>query len=113
MKIFFYYLLVTIMLFSYNIFYCQNGPDSSKTIGKLPVPAIDGKINDAEWAGAKVFTSFYITVPKSDEKYYDSTIVYVKQTADAMYFGFKYWPKGKVICQSLNRDVSTKKMNSL
>lgn len=111
MKIFFYYFLVTVMLLSYSVFYSQTGPDSSKTIGKLPVPAIDGKINDAEWAGAKVFTNFYITVPKSDEKYYDSTIVYVKQTADAMYFGFKYWPKGKVICQSLNRDVSTDEEN--
>jgi hypothetical protein len=75
------------------------------------VPSIDGKISSDEWKGAKIFTDFYVVSPKSDEKYYDSTIVYVKQTKDAMYFAFKWWPKGKVICQSLNRDISTDEEN--
>ena len=74
-------------------------------------PTIDGKINNTEWKDALVFTNFYLTIPKSDEKYYDSTIVYVKQTKDALWFAFRYWPKGKVICQSLNRDVSTEEEN--
>ncbi len=89
---------------------CQTSMDSSKFTSKNEVtsaPTIDGKINEEEWKGAKVFTDFYIVSPKSDEKYYDSTIVYVKQTRDAMYFAFRWWPKGKVICQSFTRDVST------
>jgi hypothetical protein len=74
-------------------------------------PTIDGKINDDEWVGSKVFTDFYITIPKTDEKYYDSTIVYVKQTKDALYFAFKFWPKGKVISKSFTRDRSTDEEN--
>ena len=74
-------------------------------------PQVNGKIEDSEWKGAKVFTDFYMTIPKSDEKYYDSTIVLVKQTKDAIFFGFRYWPKGKVLRQSLTRDVSTEEEN--
>ncbi|HEY3250966.1 MAG TPA: hypothetical protein VGK25_07595, partial [Ignavibacteria bacterium] len=74
-------------------------------------PKIDGKVESNEWKDAKVFTDFYITIPKTDEKYYDSTIVYLKQTKDALYLAFKYWPKGKIICQSLNRDRSTEEEN--
>ena len=74
-------------------------------------PTIDGKINDSEWKGAKVFTKFYTMIPKTDEKLYDSTIVYIKQTKDALFFGFKYWPKGKVLVQSLTRDRSTEEEN--
>ncbi len=69
-------------------------------------PTIDGRINADEWKDAKVFTDFYIVSPKSDEKNYDSTIVYVKQTTDALYFAFKFWPRGKVISKSLVRDRS-------
>jgi len=75
------------------------------------VPKIDGKINDEEWADAKVFTNFYVTIPKTDEKFYDSTVAYIKQTKDAMWFGIKYWPKGKVISKSLIRDRSTEEEN--
>lgn len=74
-------------------------------------PTIDGKINDAEWRGAKVFTDFYITIPKSNEKYYDSTVVFIRQTSDALYFAFKFWPKGQVISKSLVRDRSTDEEN--
>lgn len=94
-----YIILFTAVLKTYS--QESTGADVSST------PNIDGKIESAEWKDALVFTSFYITIPKSDEKFYDSTIVYVKQTKDAMYFAFRWWPKGKVICQSLNRDVST------
>ena len=74
-------------------------------------PTIDGKINDAEWKGAKVFSNFYMMIPKTDDKFYDSTIVYIKQTKDALFFGFKYWPKGKILVQSLTRDQSTAEEN--
>ncbi len=86
-------------------------PFSQSSYETNSAPEIDGKISGSEWKDAKVFTDFYITIPKSDEKYYDSTIVYLKQTKDALYLAFKYWPKGKVICQSLNRDVSTEEEN--
>jgi hypothetical protein len=74
-------------------------------------PTIDGKINDSEWKGAKVFSKFYMMIPKTDEKLYDSTIVYIKQTKDALYFAFKYWPKGNILVQSLTRDQSTAEEN--
>src|SRR5512135_482039 len=86
-------------------------PQYSQTIsssyGEASTPSIDGNITDAEWAGAKVFTNFTISIPKTNEKYYDSTIVYVKQTKDALYFGFKWWPKGKIISKSFTRDQTT------
>jgi len=114
MKIFLYFLLLSLVTFAYKSLHCQTSSDSTLSTLKgssTIAPTIDGKINDAEWAGSKVFTKYYITIPKSNETYYDSTIIYVKQTKDAMYFAFKWWPKGKVICQSLNRDVSTEEEN--
>lgn len=74
-------------------------------------PKIDGKIQEDEWAGSITFDHFYVTIPKSDGKYYDSTRVYIKQTRDALYFAFKFWPRGKVIRQSLIRDRSTDEEN--
>src|SRR3990170_4239082 len=97
-------LLIFISVFALKLF-------SQSSYESNAAPEIDGKISGSECKDAKVFTSFYITIPKSDEKYYDSTIVYLKQTKDALYLAFKYWPRGKVICQSLNRDVSTEEEN--
>ncbi|MDD5361950.1 MAG: hypothetical protein PHN88_07435 [Ignavibacteria bacterium] len=79
--------------------------------GEVNYPIIDGKINSAEWAGAKVFTNFYMMIPRSDSKDYDSTIVYLKQSKDAIYLAFKYYPKGKIIAKSLVRDRSTEEEN--
>lgn len=79
--------------------------------GKIETPAVDGKLNNTEWAGAKVFTNFYKFIPKSEDNSYDSTIVYIKQTKDAVYFGFDYFPKGKIISKSLVRDRSTEDEN--
>ncbi|MBS1518457.1 MAG: hypothetical protein JSS91_10265 [Bacteroidetes bacterium] len=73
--------------------------------------SVDGQLKSSEWAGAKVFTEFYKFIPKSDDKNYDSTIVYFKQTKDAVYFGFDYFPKGKIISKSLTRDRSTEDEN--
>lgn len=74
-------------------------------------PKIDGKVESSEWRDAAVFDNFYMMIPRTEEKYYDSTIVYVKQTKDALYFAFKYWPKGKILVQSLTRDRSTEEEN--
>jgi hypothetical protein len=74
-------------------------------------PKIDGKIEDHEWTGAKVFEDFTMIVPKTTEKYYDKTIVYLKQSKDAVYVGIKFWPRGRVIRQSLIRDRSTDEEN--
>lgn len=74
-------------------------------------PKIDGKIEDDEWAGAKTFEDFTMIVPKTTEKYYDKTIVYLKQSKDAVYVGVKFWPRGRVIRQSLIRDRSTDEEN--
>lgn len=73
----------------------------------LTSPAIDGKISESEWADSEIFTNFYLTMPRSDEKYYDSTIVMVRQTDDAINFAFKFWPKGKIISKSFTRDRTT------
>ena len=72
---------------------------------------IDGKITENEWKGAKVFTDFYMMIPKSEKKDYDSTIAYIKQDKDAIYIAIKYWPRGKIIKQSLTRDRSTDEEN--
>lgn len=90
-----------LLILALKSIYPQTSYDVSST------PTIDGKFDTNEWRGAKVFTDFYMVSPKSDSKDYDSTIVYVKQTKDAMYFAFRWWPRGKVICQSFTRDVST------
>ena len=97
------FVLLAFLLFKTVL--CQTSVDTPAE--NTAVPTIDGKFTSDEWKGAKVFTDFYIVTPKTDEKYYDSTIVYVKQTKDAMYFAFRWWPRGKVICQSFTRDVST------
>jgi hypothetical protein len=75
------------------------------------LPSIDGKIEDAEWRGAKVIKDFYIISPRSDSKDYDSTTVYIKQSRDALYFAFKWWPRAKVISKSMTRDRSTEEEN--
>ena len=75
------------------------------------LPKIDGKIQDEEWADAKVFDDFTIIVPQTSEKYYDKTIVYIKQSSDAVYVAVKFWPRGRVIRQSLIRDRSTDEEN--
>ena len=77
------------------------------------LPKIDGKINDDEWADAKIFNSFTIISPKTSEKYYDKTIVYLKQSNDAIYVAIKFWPRGRVIRQSLIRDLSTEEENEM
>lgn len=75
------------------------------------IPKIDGKINEQEWTGATVFNSFHMMIPRSDSKDYDSTIIYIKQSKSALYFAFKYYPRGKVISKSLTRDRSTEDEN--
>lgn len=79
--------------------------------GEQNGPVIDGKIHDEEWADAKVFEDFKMIVPMSSEKYYDKTIVYIKQSSDAVYVAVKAWPRGRIIRQSLIRDVSTDEEN--
>ncbi|MEO8513489.1 MAG: hypothetical protein ABI543_08020, partial [Ignavibacteria bacterium] len=83
----------------------KSSPDITST------PKVDGKIIDSEWKDSKVFTDFYMMIPKSDKKDYDSTIAYIKQTKDAIYIAIKYWPRGKIIKQSLTRDRSTDEEN--
>ena len=96
--------LFFISVFALNI----NGQTGSS---ENSVPSVDGKMNDQEWKGAKVFTDFHMMIPKSDSKDYDSTIAYIKQTNDAIYIGIQYWPRGKLIRQSLTRDRSTEEEN--
>lgn len=98
------------LLFLTAIFFSNEAASQTKSTS-TNLPKIDGKINDAEWSDAQVFSNFYVTIPKTDEKLYDSTIVYIKQTKDAMWFAIKYWPRGKVISKSLIRDQSTEEEN--
>ncbi|HRE39756.1 MAG TPA: hypothetical protein PLG90_00345 [Ignavibacteria bacterium] len=84
---------------------------SQSQIYKNTSPTIDGQIADSEWSDAVVFDKFYTFIPNEEIKNRDSTLVLVKQTDDALYFAFKYWPKGQVIRQSLTRDRSTAEEN--
>ena len=79
--------------------------------GNGTLPTIDGKIEDGEWAGSRVFTDFYTVAPKTAARPEDSTVVYVKQSSDALYFAFLFFPRCKVIRQSLIRDVSSDEEN--
>lgn len=78
---------------------------------KPQAPSINGKINEDEWGDGVKFDKFYSFIPTTGMTNMDSTIVYVKQTDDAIYFAFRYWPKGKVIRKSLTRDRSTEEEN--
>ena len=94
------------------IFFASAGAYSQTSYTEeASAPTIDGKINDSEWRDAKVFSNFYMMIPRTEDKIYDSTIVYIKQTRDALYFAFRYWPKGKILVQSLTRDQSTAEEN--
>lgn len=96
--------IISLKLYSQNL--NENaGEEKSNT------PTVDGKMNDSEWKDAKVFTDFHMMIPKSDSKDYDSTIAYIKQSKDAIYIAIKYWPRGKIIKQSLTRDRSTEEEN--
>src|SRR5690349_22903141 len=105
MKIFLFVFTALVLVSGSCLTQTSINPDAGST------PKIDGKINDAEWADAKVFTDFYMMIPKSDSKDYDSTIAYIRQTRDAIYIAIKYWPRGKIIKQSLTRDRSTDEEN--
>ncbi len=73
-------------------------------------PTIDGRIQEDEWVGATIFDRHYVTVPRIPERP-DSTVVLIKQSKTAIYVAFKYWPRGKVIRQSLIRDRSSDEEN--
>jgi hypothetical protein len=75
------------------------------------LPVIDGRIYEQEWTGAKTLDHFFTVVPKTGQQNEDSTIVYVKQSSDALYFAFKFHPRSKVIRQSLIRDQSSEEEN--
>lgn len=104
------YILLYSLIFISAVFIAKESFGQGQTVTSS-LPKIDGKINESEWSDAKVFTNFHVTIPKTDEKFYDSTVAYIKQTKDAMWFAIKYWPKGKVISKSLIRDRSTEEEN--
>ena len=103
MKSLFTFLILFVI--SFQNLHSQTQGEKSESV------SVDGRIENVEWSGAKVFTDFYKFIPKSDDKNYDSTKVFIKQTKDALYFGFDYYPKGKVISKSLTRDRSTEDEN--
>jgi hypothetical protein len=101
-----------IVLFTFTIFFLIAGISSGQEkSGESSYPVIDGKINASEWTGSKVFTNFYMMIPRSESKDYDSTVVYLRQSNDAIYLAFKYYPRGKIIAKSLVRDRSTDEEN--
>jgi len=100
----------TLLVFACSLFYTGILISQTQSL-KIESPAVDGRLKDSEWAGAKVFTNFYKFIPESNDNSYDSTIVYIKQTKDAIYFGFDYFPKGKIISKSVTRDRSTEDEN--
>jgi hypothetical protein len=102
---------ILLSVFTALIFISCSSFSQTSVEQKSTSPKIDGKINDAEWNDAKVFSDYHMMIPKSDSKDYDSTISYIKQTKDAIYIAIKYWPRGKIIKQSLTRDRSTDEEN--
>ncbi|MFC2092339.1 hypothetical protein ACFLSV_00425 [Bacteroidota bacterium] len=100
-----------LLIFFYLMLWLSGNAFSQASGDGSKVPVIDGKINQYEWKNAKVFKDFHLTIPKSDSKDYDNTIVYVKQSKDALYFAFQFRPRSKVISQSLVRDRSTNEEN--
>ncbi len=98
------FLLIAFIILTFSVI----SEAQEKTTG---FPKIDGKIQPGEWDDADMFDSFYMMIPRDGKKDYDSTIVYVKQSRTALYFAFKYHPRGKVISKSLTRDRSTEDEN--
>lgn len=83
-----------------------------QSVGSTAAPDINGKIAHEEWTGSKVFTKFYQFIPTPDgSTRLDSTVAYVKQSKDALYFAFDYYPAGKIISKSVTRDRSTEDEN--
>jgi len=115
MKIFTNIILILSFYFLCSNITAQTGNemagDDKTSLDVTSTPKVDGSIKDSEWKDAKVITDFYMMIPKSDKKEYDSTIAYIKQTKDAIYIAIKYWPRGKIIKQSLTRDRSTDEEN--
>ena len=79
--------------------------------GAANLPVIDGRIYEREWTGAKTLDNFFTVVPKTGQREEDSTVVFVRQSSDALYFAFKFRPRSKVIRQSLIRDQSSDEEN--
>lgn len=83
-----------------------------QSITSTQAPEVNGEISSAEWSGAKIFTKFYQFIPEPDgTNKIDSTVVFVKQDKDALYFAFDYYPAGKIISKSVTRDRSTEDEN--
>ncbi|MBX7042451.1 MAG: hypothetical protein K1X85_06065 [Ignavibacteria bacterium] len=83
-----------------------------QSISSTQAPDVNGSITVGEWSGAKVFTKFYQFIPEPDgTNKIDSTVVFVKQDKDALYFAFDYYPTGKIISKSVTRDRSTEDEN--
>ena len=75
-----FYPIYIIIFICLSLFYGSTFAQESKE----GFPTIDGKIEPGEWDDATVFDNFYMMIPRSDEKYYDSTIVYIKQSSTAL-----------------------------
>lgn len=97
------YLLISLILIDVSFAQSQNYKPTD--------PSINGRILEEEYKDGIKFEKFYSFIPTAGMTNMDSTIVYVKQTEDAIYFAFRYWPKGKVISKSLTRDRSTDEEN--
>src|SRR5213082_2563898 len=54
-------------------------------------PIIDGRLDDAAWAGAAVLRGFSQYVPNDNRPAEDSTVVLVWYSASAIYFGIRAW----------------------
>ncbi len=104
-------LLITFLTVYLGSLSAQEGLNKNAGMEKISALTVDGKINDSEWGDAKVFTDFHMMIPRSESKDYDSTIAYIKQTREAINIAIKYWPRGKIIKQSLTRDRSTDEEN--
>ncbi|MBZ0203780.1 MAG: hypothetical protein IT281_06020 [Ignavibacteria bacterium] len=89
----------------------DKGMTGKKVLDEAATLKVDGIIKESEWKDARIFTDFHMMIPRSDSKDYDSTIAMIKQTKDAINIAIKYWPRGKIIRQSLTRDRSTDEEN--
>ncbi|MCY7362924.1 MAG: hypothetical protein LH629_12790, partial [Ignavibacteria bacterium] len=87
--------VILVLLFLNLMFYSVNLYSQTQSV-KTEKLTFDGKIGASEWTKAKAFIEFFKFIPLSENKKYESTIVYIKQKNDALYFAFDYFPKEKL-----------------
>ena len=76
-----------------------------KAVKAAAAPVIDGRITDAEWAGAAVATNFVQSEPRRGEPAGVRTEVFVLYDAATIYLAYRAWDPEPVTAQLTQRDA--------